>query len=84
MNHSSTRKGRHAEKVVELAQFRESRVAPTNLPRTPPGTSRINVERDADGRFTYEYDVAPADAKSVMSICLMIVAKLLSKLPTAA
>lgn len=81
------RNGHHAENVVDLARFRGSRIAPA-VPPSPPSTSPsgpyITVERDAAGRLTYEYDVEPADVKSVMSICLMIIAKLLSRLPTAA
>jgi hypothetical protein len=57
---------------------------PVAPPAPPSPSPRIHVERAPDGRLTYEYDVAPADAPSVMSICLLILAKIVSKLPTAA
>lgn len=80
------RNGRHAENVVELARFRGGRIAPAVPPQLPPRAAgpHVSVQRDSSGRITYEYDVELADAKSVMSICLMIAAKLLAKLPSAA
>jgi hypothetical protein len=67
-------------KVIELDRFR--RTSPAL--RASAEDDAVVIRRTSAGRFDFSFDVAPSDAVSVMSVCLLVCAKLLAQMPTAA